>query len=210
MTGSGDVLEPLDRKSATLFLAAGGLLVVFAANTGARVFADGGVSAVHAILGPGGFFLGVLGLLGRYPALAGRAPSLARAAGVVAAIPAIGWFLIALFGAGNSAGVLPGVSVVFPAAFPILVFLTTVLAYVLFGVASLGVGAHSRAVSLALLVPAVPFLALIVGVAVLGPVEWAEFVIDSGHALAHLGVGLALRSRSGRGHRAEPAADATP
>lgn len=211
MTDSTDVLEPLGGKSATLFLVAGGLLIVFAANTGIRTFTEGGYSAVHSIFGPGGFFLGIVGLFGLYPALAGQTSKLARVAGVVAAIPAVGWFVITVFGIGNAAGVLPGMSVVFPAVFPILVVLTTVLTYVLFGATSLRAGIHSRVVSIALLAPAVPFLTLIVGLAVLaGPVEWVEFVIDSGHVLAYLAVGIALRTEDVPADRAEPAAEATP
>lgn len=211
MTDSTGVLEPFEGKSATLFLAAGGLLVIFAANTGARVFTDGGYSAVHSTVGPAGFLLGIVGLLGLSPALAGRTPKLARVAGVVAAIPAVGWFVIAVFGIGRAAGILPGMSVVLPVpVVPVLVILTTILTYVLFGVADLRAGVHLRAVSFALLVPAVPFLLLIVGLAVLGPVEGAEFAIDVGHALAHLTVGIALRTAGVPDDRAEPAAEATP
>lgn len=211
MSSSADLLEPLEGKSAILFLVAGGLLVVFAANTGARVFTDGGYSAVHSIFGPGGFLLGILGLFGLYPSIAGRTPTLARVTGVVTAIPAIGWFVITVFGIGNAAGVLPGMSVVFPAVFPILVVLTTVLAYVLFGVTSLRAGIHSRAVSIALLAPAVPFLTLIVGLAILaGQVEWVEVALDSGHVLAYLAVGIALRSEGVSTDHTERAADVTP
>jgi len=210
MADSTGVLDPLDGKSTVLFLAAGGVLVVFAANTGARVFADAGLSPVHSIFGPGGFFLGLVGLLGLYPALADKASTWARIAGVVAAIPAIGWFIITVFGLGNTAGILPGMSVVFPAAFPILVFMTTMVAYVLFSAASLRAGFHSRTTSIVLLAPAVPFLMLIVGMAVLGPVEWAEFVIDGGHALAYLAVGMVLRGEGVLTDSAEPAAEATP
>lgn len=201
---------PLDGTSPTLFLVAGGLLAVFAANTGARVFAGMGYPPVHSILGPAGFFVGLVGLFGLYPTLADGSPWLARVVAVVAAIPLVGWFVITVFGIGSSAGVLPDVSVVLPGALVIVVFLTTMLAYVLFGVTSLRAGVYSRTVGLVLLVPAIPFLTLIVAVQALGPVEWAEFVIDSGHALAHLAVGFALRTQGIPTECEEPAADATP
>lgn len=210
MTRSTGVLEPLEGRSATIFLLAGGLLVVFAANTGLRAFAGGGYSAIHSVFGPGGFFLGLVGLFGLYPGLVGRTPILARATGAVAALPAIGWFVIVVFGIGSTAGLLPGMSVVFPPAFPILVFLTTILAYVLFGVASLRAGIHSQPVGIVLLLPAVPFLTLIGAVAVMSPVAWLEFAIDSGHALAHLTVWLALRSEGVSTDHGEPTAEATP
>jgi hypothetical protein len=210
VTSSADLLEPLEGKSSTLFLLAGGVLAVFATNTAARVFADSGLSAVHCIVGPAGFFLGIVGLFGLYPALVSQTPTLVRVTGVVAAIPAMGWFVITVFGIGSSAGVLPGMSVVFPPVFPMLVVLTTILAYLLLGVTSLRAESHSRAVSIALLLPAVPFLTLIVGMAVLGPVEVAEFIIDSGHVLAYLLVGFTLRSESGSTAPGEPVAEATP
>lgn len=210
MRDSPNVLEALKGKSAILFFIAGGLLVVFAANTGARVFTNMSYSAVHSTFGPAGFFFGIVGLFGVYPTLAGQTPWGARVAAVVAAIPAIGWLVITVFGIGSTAGFLPGLSVVFSPVFPILVFLTTILAYISFGIGSLRGGVHSRAVGIALLVPAVPFVTLIVGVAILGPVEWTEFAIDGGHALAHLAVGVTLRTRGLSANRAEPAVEATP
>lgn len=210
MTGRPGLLDPLDGRSATLFLLAGGLLLVFAANSGIRAFTDGGYPVIHSVFGPGGFFLGLVGLLGIAPALAEQRPKSTRVIGVVAAIPAVGWFVITVFGLGSSAGVLPGMSVVFPPAFPVLVFLTTILAYVTFGVVSLRAGVHSRSVTGLLFVPVVPFISLILTAAVLEPVVWGEFAIDSGHALAHLALGLALRYESVPADRPEPAVDATP
>lgn len=210
MTDSPGVLEWLSGKSAALFLIAGAVLVVFAVNTGARVLADSGISAVHSFVGPAGFFLGLVGLVGLYPSISASIPLLARVAGAVAVIPTVGWFLITVVGIGSSAGVLPGVSVIFPAVFSILVFLTTMLGYILFSVGSIRAEGHSGAVSLVLLAPVVPFVALIVGAAILGPIEWAEFVIDGAHALAYLSVGIVLRSKGGRTDRPEVSADPTP
>lgn len=204
-----NVLARLDGKSPGLFLIAGGLLVIFAAETGARVFADAGISAIHSFVGPAGFAFGLGGLLGLHPSLANRTPKAAHIAAMVTAIPAVGWTVISVFGIGSSAGILPGMSVVFPAVFPIVVLLTTILGYVVFGVVSLRTETHSRMTSIVLLLPAIPFLALFVGLAVLGPVAWAEFVIDSGHAVAHLAVGLVLRNTGVPSAREEPATDAS-
>lgn len=210
MASSDGVLAPLDGKSPALFLVAGALLVVFASNTGARVFADAGVPAVHSVFGPAGFFVGVVGLFGLYPALVDGSPGLARVAAAVAAIPLAGWFVTAGVGVGNVAGVLPDATVVLPGVAFVAVFLTTILSYVLFGVASLRADVHSRTVGLLLLAPAAVFLTLIVGMGVLSAVAWMEFVVDGGHALAHLAIGLALRTGGVPTDRAEPAADATP
>lgn len=210
MTDRTGVLDQIEGKSATLFLVAGGLLVVFAANTGARTFADAGVSAVHSIFGPAGFFVGIVGLFGLYPALADRSPLLARAAAVVAAVPLVGWFVVAGAGIGSTARVLPGASVLLPGPAFIVVILTTLLAYVLFAATSLRTDAHSRTVGVLLLAPAAVFLTLIVGAQVLPPAEWLEFAIDSGHALALLAVGGALRADGVPTEPARAAPDSTP
>lgn len=210
MTDRTGALEPVDGKSATLFLVAGGLLVIFAASTGARVFADAGVSAVHSIFGPAGFFVGVLGLFGLYPALADRSPWLARGAVAIGTVPLVGWFVIAAAGIGSTAGVLPGASVLLPGPAFIAVFLLTILAYVLFATTSLRADVHSRTVGLLLLAPAAVFLTLIVGTQVFRQVEWFEFVLDSGHALAHLAIGGALRADGVPTERTRPAPDSTP
>lgn len=209
MTTSARVFEPLDGKSPTLFLIAGGLMVVFAASTGLRVFTDASYPAVHNIFGPAGFFVGIIGLVGLYPALVNRVPVLARIAVIVAAIPAIGWFIITVFGIGSTVGVLPGMSVVFPPVFPIVVFLTTVLAYIVFGVSSLRSGGHSKTLSLVLFGPAVPFLALMVAVGsgAVASSGGAEFAIDIGHALAYLAVGVSLQNEAPPTERSEPVAD---
>lgn len=210
MTGLADLFEPLDGKSPTLYLAAGALLAVFATSTGARVFADANVEVVHSVLGPAGFFVGLVGLFGLYPALASDSPRLARVAAAVAALPLVGWFVIAAAGVGSAAGVLPGASAILPGSVLMLVFPATMLAYLLFAATSLRVGVPSRSVGVLLLAPAATFLLLIVGVAALPPVEWFEFVIDGGHAVGHLAIGAALRIDGTPGDHADPAADATP
>lgn len=209
MTASARVFEPLDGKSPTLFLIAGGLMVVFAASTGLRAFTETTYPAVHSIFGPAGFFVGIIGLFGLYHSLVNRVPILSRIAGVVAAIPGIGWFIITVFGIGSTVGVLPGMSVVFPPVFPMVVILTTILAYIIFGVSSLRSGRHSKTLSSVLFGPAIPFLALMVAVgsgAVAGSAG-AEFVIDLGHALAYLAVGVSLRNEGLPTEPSEPIAD---
>lgn len=210
MTGPTDVLEPLGERSATLYVVAGALLAVFATNSAARVFADAGVEVVHSTLGPAGFLVGLVGLVGLAPALTDRTPRLATVAVAVALVPLAGWFAITVAGIGTVLGATPGASVLLPGpAFP-LVFLTTVLAYFLVAAASLRVGVHSRTVGVLLLAPALTFLALIVGVVVVGPASALEVPVDAGHALGHLAIGAALRTDGAPSARADPAADATP
>lgn len=210
MTDSSGVLEPLEGKSATLFLVAGGLLLVFAANTAARVFAGAGLPAVHSFVGPAGFFVGLLGLFGLYPGLVHRGSVLARLTAVVAAVPLVGWFVIAVFGIGDTVGLLPDASVVLPGAAFILVFMLTMVTYLLAGTVSLRTDVHSLTIGLLLLAPAVPYLMLILAVQVFLPAAWGEFVIDSIHALAHLALGIALWNEGTPAGRTALAPDSTP
>jgi hypothetical protein len=209
VTGLADLLEPLDGKSPTLYLVAGAMLAVFAASTGARVFADVNVEALHSTLGPGGFFVGFVGLFGLYPALAADSPRLARVAAAVAALPLVGWFVIAAAGVGSAAGVLPGASAILPGPVLVLVFPATILAYLLFAATSLRTGVPSRTVGVLLLAPAATFLVLLVGVAVAPSTGSLEFVVDGGHALGHLAIGAALWTGADPAGRADTAADPT-
>lgn len=209
MTDRASRPSSLTAYSPLLFLVAGGLLAVFAANTAARTFADGGLQAIHSAVGPTGFAVGLLGLVGLYPALADEHRLVARLVGLVAAVPFVGWVVISGFGIGNTLGVAPDASVVLPGPAFILVFLLTMLAYILFSVATLRTAAQARTIGIALLGPAIPFLTLILVVQAFPPVEWGEFVIDSGHALAHFAVGLVLRRRTATADYSEPTPDAT-
>lgn len=209
MVARDSPFAPLAGRSSTLFLLAGVAFVVFAASTGARAFTDAAYPTVHDVLGPAGFFLGAVGLFGLYPTLRDRTPTVARAAAVVTAIPAVGWFAIAAIGIGEAVSVLPDASVVLPGVAFIVVFLATILAYLLFGAATLRSGAHARAVGVLVLLPAVLILLLIAGMGVLREVVWGEFAIDAGHALAHLAIGIALRTAGGPTERAGAAPDST-
>lgn len=210
MSDRSGFLAPLADHSPRVFLVAGGLLAVFAANTGARIFTDGGVTAIHSAVGPAGFFVGLVGLLGLYPGIVDERGILGRLVGIVAAVPLVGWFVITVFGLGNTIGVAPDATVVLPGPAFIVVFLLTMLAYILFSIATLRTDAHSRTVGVLLFAPAIPFLTLILVVQAIPGVEWGEFVIDSGHALAHLAVGIVLRGRTVTTDHSEPAPDATP
>lgn len=168
---------------------------------------------VETILGPGGFALGFLGLLGLYPALADRSPKLARAGAACVTLGAVGFSTISLHGVTQLAGTEE------PAWFAVstgLAALGMLPGYVAFGVATLRTGVRSQRLGLLLLVPAVVF-----GVMVLGGVlaqfgyrsaaglAWSAVLISGAQALAHLGIGYTLRAGD-RGARAEtPAGDAT-
>lgn len=202
MADNASTSATLEGKSSALFLAAGGLLVVFAANTGLETFAGTFYPPVQDVVGPAGFFVGVVGLFGLYPALADRTPTMARVAAAVAAVAALCWFVIVVGGLGDLVGVTSGVDAIVPAVFFIGVFAFTILAYVAFGLTSLRASVHSRTVSVLLFGPAVTFLLLIVGAA-------PNFVVDAGHVLVYLGIGIALRAEGVSAERAPPAPDST-
>jgi hypothetical protein len=200
MTDRRGALGWLEKRAPTLFLVAGGLAVVFAANTALRTFVGTSYPVVQDVVGPIGFFVGVVGLFGLYPALADRTPTLARIAAAVAVVPAVGYFAIVVMGIGSTAGVLS-----YPtgplAAIPIVVIVTMVLAFGLFGVTSLRAGVRSRVVGALLLVESAMFLLLILNV--------VPFVLtDIGHVIAYLGVGVTLWTEGVPTGSAEPMTDA--
>ena len=55
MATSDGLLETLERRSATVFLVAGGLLTVFAVNTGLRTFVGQSSPLVQNLVAPVGF-----------------------------------------------------------------------------------------------------------------------------------------------------------
>lgn len=200
MTDRHGALGWLEKRAPTLFLVAGGLAVVFGLNTALRTFVGTSYPVVQDVVGPIGFFVGVVGLFGLYPALADRTPTLARIAAAVAVVPAVGYFAIVVMGIGSTAGVLS-----YPtgplAAIPIVVIVTMVLAFGLFGVTSLRAGTRSRVVGALLLVESAMFLLLILNV--------VPFVLtDIGHVIAYLGVGVTLRTEGVPTGSTEPTADA--
>jgi hypothetical protein len=190
----------LEGNASTLFLVAGGLAVVFGANTALRTFVGTSYPIVQGLVGPTGFLLGVVGLFGLYPALADRTPRLARIAAAVAAIPAVGWPLILAVGIADNVLGLLNLSEI-QGILSLVVIVTMVLAFGLFGVTSLRAGVRSRVVGALLLVESAMFLLLILNV--------VPFVLtDVGHVVAYLGIGVTLRTEGVPTGSAEPTADA--
>lgn len=186
----------LERRSATAFLVAGALLVVFAVLLGVEAFM--GRSAPEDLFGPAGFLVAMVGLLGLYPTLVDQTPKLARTAAGFAAVAAVGWFVITGLSITEVAGILPpledadvvGLTTVFVAG------LAMVLAYVSFGVASFRLEGHSRAVGPLLLAPPAIFGVMLTGGAVGYTPTWSAFVLGSGQALVHLALGATLRAET--------------
>jgi hypothetical protein len=196
----------LEEHSPTLFLAAGTLLVGYAALNGLAAFTD---AAVEPNLFQFGYLLGFLGLLGLYPRLADRRPWLARAGAGFAAIGVVAFAAftaldLAALAGGPSEGQPPGP----------LVFMAVggfVGGYLASGAAALGSDDRSRTVGLALLVPGLIVVLMLAHIAAGLDSPGTAFVISAGQAMAHLAIGQTLRTDAESADReeAETPADAT-
>jgi hypothetical protein len=184
-------LSSLERRSPTLILAGGGLLVGHAVVRGLRAFTD--VSTPPDAFGPAGYLLVFLGLLGLYPALADRSPWLARAAALLAVVPALDYALILLFGFGELAGISSRLLDVVPGS----VFLpihqgSMVLAYGLAGLGVLRTDAYPQHVGVLLLAFPVLMFALMAGTTIVSNSAALSFVGGCATALLHVAIGTSL------------------
>lgn len=191
MVSSTRYWEALDRWSPTLFLVGGGLVVGHAAVRGIEAFTA--TAPPPDVFGPPGYLLALLGMLGLYPALVERTPRVARLAAVVALVPLVGWVGLSAVSFAAAAGVSAvqspeGLEVLFVAH-----IVGVVLTYVLFGLASLRAGVHSRPIGLLLLMPPVLISGMMAGAAVIGYSAFGAFVIGGTQALVHLTIGDVLR-----------------
>ena len=200
--------KSLDYWSPTLFLAAGVLFVGHAAVRGIEAFTT--VPTPVDVFGPSGYVAAILAILGLYPPLAARTPRIARVAAGIAALTAPAWALISGWNFGEAAGLLPPQSDVLPGVFFGVVIVATLLLYLLFGVASLRSGIHTRTFSILLLAPVTLFLLLIVG-SVLLPLNAAAggVVIGGGMAIAHGAIGATLLTGNTQTAHVAPSSDAS-
>lgn len=202
MTESDSVLAPLDGKSPTLFLVAGGLLVVYAALHGLEAFMDVAYPVVRdGIIRPAGYVLGFVALLGLYPTVADRSPKLARAGAVFAALGAVGWFVTGVESLAEHTG---ADTPAWLGVFGLLILLGFVLGYLSFSVASRRSETISRITGFVLLTP---LLVVVVNLAIAAAgyaSPEGRFVISSGFAVAHLAIGFSLQAEDGPTGRAEP------
>lgn len=146
------------------------------------------------VFGPAGHLVALLGLVGLYPVLADRTPTVARVAGVVASVALVSWAVMVVTRFLAVAGVVSSVSDVLPSIFFMLVFATTILTYVLFGVATLRVSDSSRVVGLLVLAPGVLILVALVGSTIASVTALGGLVIGGGLALSMLVLGHILRT----------------
>jgi hypothetical protein len=161
------------------------------------------------LFGPTGHLVALVGLLGLYPALVARTPTVARVAGAVAVVALGSWALMVATRLLAVLGVTSSLSDVLPGAFFMLVFASTILTYVLFGTATLRVDDSSRIVGLLVLAPGGLILAGLVGSAIADVTALGALFIASGLAVSMLALGYTLRTWDRSTDHAEPAGDVT-
>lgn len=209
MTAGGRLLDPLDGKSQTLFLLAGAILVVYASLLSYQAFVDPSTNFHDneaGVVGPLGFAVGALGLLGLTPALVDESRRVAQAGAVFAGLGVVGWFVIAATGLADLAGFTA------PTALQILGFFgffEMLVGFPLVGVASLRSDGHTRALGLLLVAPALLFGTMIASGAVTGGTAVGAVLISSGLTLVHLSVGYVLRTGPDLTSQPESAASTT-
>lgn len=201
--------ESLERYSSTMFIAAGVLFVVAAANN-AVVFSapEYDPSTVSGPLLLVGLLAALLGLMGTYPRLRDPIPRLARAGTCVATLAVLAVLVLLVWGIGAQLDALPELS----EAVAIGSLLLLIVAFTLFGVSVLRTDVVDRTVGLLLLAEAVALVAVfaIPVLVVQGePSDTWTVGIESVQALLLLGVGYVLRRDGSTLEHAESAPDTT-
>lgn len=207
--GSVSQLDRLERWAPTAFLAGGLLLAGYATLNGLAAFTGTAYPAVEDVVGPGGFVLGFLGVLGLYPLLVRRSPKLARVAALFVSLGAVGFSVITASNLGRLVGVVPDQPWSF---FPVLlgmVAIGMIPGYLTVALASLRAGVFPRHLSLLLALPALIFGTMAIGALTGSPTQTGAFLISSGQAVVILTLGYTLRSGPGPGAHEASAADLT-
>jgi len=184
----------LEKRASALFLAAGGLLVVYGILNGMEAFFDIAYPTVQNIFGPAGFISGFVGLLTLYWVLDDRNQILTRFGAVSVTLGAVGFSAIVAVNIGVLAGVIPGEPPTWTAIFVILAAIGMVPGFLAFAVAALQTDVYPRRVGLLLLIPPVIFATMVVGASVGYTPAWSAFVISGGQAVAHLAIGYMFRN----------------
>lgn len=185
----------LERWSPTLFLLGGGGVITHAAIQALEAFTT--VNPPADVFVTTGHLIALAGLLGLYPALAGRTPRLARVGLAATGLGVAAWTVMTAMQFLSVAGAVGSLTSSVPGAFFVVVIAVTVLAYTLVGAAALHADAGRTMDGLLVLAPAALLLALI-GKSVVAGVGAADgAVIGGGLAFAMLALGVRLQSWPG-------------
>lgn len=197
----------VERWSPTLFIIGGLLLAGHAVMSGIHAFTN--LSTPPDVFVTTGHFVALVGLVGLYPALVHRTPTLSRAAGAVAAVALLSWLVMTVTRFLSLTGSVSSLGEALPELFFLVVLASTILTYLLFGVAILRVDDNSWIVGALVLAPGGLTAALVVDSVISGVTALDGFVIGTGLALSVLAVGYTLRSWDRPTSDAVTAADAT-
>jgi hypothetical protein len=182
----------LEEWSATLFLVAGGLMVVHTGVHTLIAFTNTNYPLHHEMpFGVAGHILAFVALLGLYPQLVARTPKLARGSAGLAVLGTVGWSVIGVQTLSETLGVgLPA----WLGVFAILTIVTVILGYLAFGVAGLRTGIVTRTTAVVLVTPVLVMVYNMTVALTTGGTEEGQIIVAGGFALAHLAIGAALRS----------------
>lgn len=186
----------LEDWSPTIYLVAGLVLVVYVSLLGYQAFVDPTVNFHDneaGIVGPVGFAIGFIGLLGLTPAVSEGRPRLAKAGGILAGLGVFGWTMIAISGIAGQVGVE------LPTAFQALGFLGMLGmtgGYAVYGIGILMANMSSRILGTLLLAPPALFVLLVIGNVATGGIAIGGVFISSGFCLTHLALGRVLHRQS--------------
>lgn len=182
--------ESLEKWSASVFLAAGGLLIIHTLIHGLLAYTSVGYPFHHEFpFGIAGMLLGFVALFGLYPQLATQSPKLVSAAAIMAGLGTVGWIIIGVRTLSEAVGViLPE----WLAIFGLLIILGVTFGYLLFGIASLRTTIVSQTTALIILLPVLVMVFNISVALTSGGSREGQIIVAGGFALAHLAIGTAL------------------
>lgn len=192
VNGNNTLWDSVEQWSPTLFLIGGALLVGHAAVQGIKTFTA--LAPPPDVFVTTGHLAALVGLVGLYPVILDRMPKLSRAAVAVIVVPLVGWLVMTVTQFLAVAGIVSSLADALPETVIMLVLVSTILTYVLFGVATLRVGEGSRIVGLLVFVPAALFVVSFVASAITGASDLIGFIFGAGFALSMLALGYQLRS----------------
>ena len=198
--------DSLQQWSPTLFLVGGGLLVGHAAMSAVHAFTD--IPTPPDVFVTTGHFVALVGLLGLYPVLANGTRRLAWAAAAAGAVGLLSWFVMTVTRFFELVGIVSSLGDALPEPFFLVVLASTILTYVLFGVATLRVDS-SWTVGLLVLAPGGLTTALVVDSALTGVSALDGVFIGGGLALSMLALGYTLRTWDRSTDHAASAGDIT-
>lgn len=183
--------DSVEQWSPILFLVGGSLLVGHAAMSAIHAFTD--ITTPPDVFVTTGHLVALVGLLGLYPVFVNGTRRLAGAAAAAGAVALVSWFVMTVVRFFELTGIVSSLGNALPEAFFVVVLASTILTYVLFGVATLRIDS-SRRVGLLVLVPGFLIAALIIDSTLTGVSALDGVFISGGLALSILALGYTLRT----------------